>query len=404
MSKTLLIIGAGREQIPAYELAHEMGLTVVGTDMTADAPALAFADHQLIASTRDAEATWAAVKEFSKTHAIDGVITIANDVPYTVALVASNLGLPSISPQSAKYFMNKIEMKKCFLEHGVKTPEYREIPDLDSFKLGLAEMSFPLIIKPSDGRGSRGVLYLDQSIDPNWAYEHALASCDNGVLILEKFIEGPQLSVEGLFVDEKYYAIAFADRNYSNLEQTRPFIVEDGGQIPSHYGDDTLDAINKLIQDGAKALGISWGTVKADIVIGPDGPEIIELAGRLSGNYLATHHIPMAYGVDIVGALINMSIGNSVAPEYVTPKHKKYMGVRYFFPEQGTIKAITGVDAVRSQPYINMLDIFPKVGDIQTAIDNHGARAGTIICEGDNYEMAKARVEQAVNDIKFVVE
>ncbi|MCK5041040.1 MAG: ATP-grasp domain-containing protein [Sphingomonadales bacterium] len=404
MSKTILIIGAGREQIPAYELAHEKGYVVVGTDMTADAPALKHADHQLIASTRDAAETLAAVKKFAKDHPIDGVMTIANDVPYTVALVADELGLAGISPKSAKYFMNKIEMKRCFQNANVVTPDFRPIPDLSSFKAALSEMTFPLIIKPSDGRGSRGVLYLDESIDANWAYEHSLASCDNGMLILEQFISGPQLSVEGLFVDGKYYAIAFADRNYSNLQQTRPFIVEDGGQIPSHYEGEMLDEINNVIEKGAQAMGISWGTVKADIVIGDDGPEIIELAGRLSGNYLATHHIPMAYGVDIVGALMDMSLGLAVNPQALVPKHKKYMGVRYFFPEQGTIKAITGVDEVRAKPYCNMLDIFAKVGDVQTTIDNHGARAGTIICEGDDYETAKARVEQAVNKIKFVVD
>ena len=90
-----------------------------------------------------------------------------------------------------------------------------------------------------------------------------------------------------------------------------------------------------LIQEGAKSLGISWGTLKADIVIGSDGPQIIELAGRLSGNYLATHHIPMAYGINIVKSLISLSIGEHVKSEELIAKHKKFLGVRYFFPSEG---------------------------------------------------------------------
>ncbi len=402
--KTLLIIGAGREQIQAYKLAKEMGLIVVGTDINCNAPAFKYSDYQIIASTRDANSTLDAVISFNNRHRIDGVMTIANDVPYTVALVASNLGLKGIPVESAKYFMNKIEMKKCFKRENIKTPDFISISNKKNFLSKIKDFSFPLIIKPSDGRGSRGVLYLDKHIDIDWAYEHSFASCENNQLILEKFIEGPQLSVEGLFVEGKYFAVAFADRNYSNLNKTKPYIVEDGGQIPSKFEDELLDQIEKLIQDGAESLGISWGSVKADIVIGSDGPEIIELAGRLSGNYLATHHIPMAYGIDIVGSLINMSIDKKVNIEELKPKYKNFLGVRYFFPNKGIIKSITGTKEVRSKKHCRMLDIFVREGDAQKIIDSHVSRAGTVICEGDDYQSAKFRAEQAVSKIKFLVD
>ena len=274
----------------------------------------------------------------------------------------------------------------------------------EDFMSAVKDANFPMILKPSDGRGSRGVLFIDDKINHDWAYEHSSSSCDNKQLILERFIEGPQLSVEGLFVDGKYYAIAFADRNYNNLEHTKPFIVEDGGQIPSQYEGEILDEIEMLIQEGAKSLGISWGTLKADIVIGSDGPQIIELAGRLSGNYLATHHIPMAYGINIVKSLISLSIGEHVKSEELIAKHKKFLGVRYFFPSEGVIKSILGIREVSSKPYCRMLDIFVKAGDEQKTIDSHLGRAGTVICEGDNYQIAKSRVENAVNKIKFLVE
>ena len=89
--KTLLIIGGGIEQVPAYKAAKKRGLTVVGTDRDADAPGLKLADHVIQASTRDVNKTVEKVERSSKTHKIDGVMTIANDVPYTVACVAKML-------------------------------------------------------------------------------------------------------------------------------------------------------------------------------------------------------------------------------------------------------------------------------------------------------------------------
>ena len=404
LGKTLLIIGAGREQIPAYELAHEMGLLVIGTDMNPDAPAFAHADFKLIASTRDANTTLKVVKEFNKTHKIDGVITIANDVPYTVAMVASELGLPGISVESAKYFLNKVEMKKCFFKYDIKTPDFISIPDKESFISATQQETFPMIIKPSDGRGARGVLYLDESIDLDWAYEHSIASCENKQLILEKYVEGPQLSVEGFFIKGKYSAIGYADRNYNNLEKTKPFVVEDGGQIPSRYEGKILKQIEKLIQDGAESLGISWGTLKADIVMSSEGPQIIELAGRLSGNYFATHHIPMAYGVDLVGSLIKTSMGQDIQKEDLMPNRNKFFGVRYFFPNEGVVKSITGIENVCAQPYCRFFDMFINEGDVQKVIDSHVQRAGVVICDGDDYETAKSRTEESIRKIKFFID
>ncbi|WP_339672297.1 ATP-grasp domain-containing protein [Dasania marina] len=403
--ETLLIIGAGREQVPAYTLAKQKGYTVVGTDIDPNAPGLKVADHALICSARNVEQTLAVVSEFDKTHKINGVMTIANDVPYTVARVAEALGLPCAASTGVQRLTNKLHMKTDFQQAGVATPDFWPIETLAQLELQVQQLfPAPLILKPSDGRGSRGVLYLEQGCDLAWAFAHAMQSCANGYLILERFVAGPQLSVEGMFVGDSYKAVAYADRNYENMQATKPYIVEDGGIIPSRFEGELLEQIRDLIERGALALGLQWGTVKADIVLSEQGPEIIELAGRLSGNYLATHHIPMAYGIDLVGVLIDLCMGKTIARERLTEQHKKYLGVRYFFPLAGKITAIKHVDTVLQLPYVNMLDIYAQVGDMQATIDNHGARAGTIICEADNYQQAKQRVEDAVQAITFEVD
>lgn len=403
MNKRLLIIGAGREQIPAYQIAKKMDLSVVGTDRNSEAPAFEYADEKLICSTRDAELTLETVLEYSKKKSIDGVMTIANDVPYTVSLVAQKLGLPGIPLKSAEFAKNKILMKTQFQKYDVPTSRFDVIDSEDKLFKKISNKKFPLILKPSDGRGSRGVLYLENTTDLKWAYKYASYYSENKKLILEEYAHGDQLSVEGIFVEEKYHPISFSDRNYNNLMSTKPYIVEDGGVIPTKYDEDICRKCSRVVENAARSLGIKFGSVKADIVLSDDNPMIIELAARLSGNYLATHHIPMAYGVDIVSAVINLSLGNEINKNDLIPKIKKYIGVRYFFPKPGIIKTIEGMEEVKSLEYVKMLEFFRNIGEVQSVIAGHVDRAGTIICEGGSYEEVLFRVEDARNRIKFII-
>jgi len=401
MCKRLLIIGAGIEQVEAYKIAKSMNLLVVGTDMNPKAPAFKFADDHLIASTRDVSETLEAVIKYNLQKPINGVITVANDVPFTVASVASKLELPGISIDSAKIASNKLLMKERFTKKHIPTPRFFPLKvKSDLFKY-IKKIGYPAILKPSDGRGSRGVLFLDKAIDLSWAWDNSIKHSESGILMLEEFAKGPQLSVEGIFNKKRYIPIAFADRNYDNLNKTKPHIIEDGGIIPSRFKTKVLDRISKLIEQASFSLDISWGTVKADIVLTKDGLQILELAARLSGNYLATHHIPMAYGVDIISALIKLSLDEEIKNSDLVAKHKKYLGVRYFFPPPGKIKEIKGADKVKDLSYVRMLELYKKPNDYQEDITHHATRAGTVICEGSNYSLAKKRVDKIVNRIKF---
>ena len=153
LAKTLLIIGAGAEQVPAYEIAKKRNLTIVGSDIDKDAPGLKLADFSLIASTRNPTDTLHQVKEFSKIHEIDGVMTIANDVPLTVATVADYLGLKSIGIQAAKNASDKYLMKKCFQENNVACPKFKKINSLEELIefMKNADSNKQYVLKPIDG-------------------------------------------------------------------------------------------------------------------------------------------------------------------------------------------------------------------------------------------------------------
>jgi len=175
--RILLIIGAGIEQGRAYELGQEMGFRVVGTDIDPDAPAFAMADDTILASTRDPEETLQAVVEYFLDRPQDelvGVMTLANDVPMTVAIVANHFGLPSISIEAARIASDKLLMKEVFNRHGVTTPAFRHVECPGDIIKAAEEWDWPVVLKPVDGRGARGVLLLDEKIDLEWAWKESM--------------------------------------------------------------------------------------------------------------------------------------------------------------------------------------------------------------------------------------
>ncbi|NTV02687.1 MAG: ATP-grasp domain-containing protein [Chlorobiaceae bacterium] len=400
-----MIIGGGAEQVPAYKLAKQRGLFVVGTDLNPDAPALRFADHAILASTRDAEQTARCAVEFHSSHTIAGVMTIANDVPYTVARVADALGLPGIGLEAARNVVDKLLMKQCFGRHGVSCPWFTGIGTADELRTLLrAESGTRFVLKPVDGRGARGVLLIDSSIDVDWAFEESKRWGDSGRLILEKFVPGMQLSTESFILDGKCYTPAIAERNYDRLEQFAPNIIEDGGTIPAPLDEALRSSIDDTILRGAAALGIHEGIVKGDLVIAEDGqPMIIELAARLSGGWFATHQIPFASGVDLVSAVMSHALGEPLDECALQPSWSAATAIRYWYPPEGRIVSIRGEEELKKVPGLISYGFFRKTGDMQPKVLMHPDRFGFAIVGADTRQEALFRMEMALNSVQVEV-
>ncbi len=403
----LLIIGAGIEQGRAYELGRAMGFKVVGTDINPEAPAFELADDTILASTRDPQETKQAVIEYLRKQSEDslaGVITLANDVPVTVATVAEHFGLPTIGIDAARIAADKLLMKEVFTRHKVATPAFRQVTCIEDIIAAAKDWDWPIVLKPVDGRGARGVLLLDETIDLEWAWRESFGFSTVGRLMVEDFMEGPQISSESMMVDGRCHTPAFADRNYQRLDQFRPYIIEDGGTQPAQLTAYQRWSINDLVEKAALAMGISNGIVKGDIVVGADGPCVIEIAARLSGGYFATDQIPLATGVDLVQLAIMLAVGEKVTPEMLKPTTDFGVAIRYFFPREGKILTIRGMEKLAEQNGVRKSLIYRQIGETQPLVKAHPDRAGFVIAIGAGREEAQARVEKAIDSVDFDVE
>ena len=402
MTRTLLIVSGGAEALPGIRLAKRMGLHVVVSDGSPKAPGLAEADDRLIASTYDVAATVDAAREYSRVvRPLDGVVCVAADVPVTVASVAEALHLPGIPVESARLAADKIAMKNRFVERGIAVPWFVEIGGASELRAAVADRGLPLVIKPVDSRGARGVLLLVAGVDLDWAFGHAREWSPTGRVMVEEYLPGPQISTESLLLDGVGHTPGFCDRNYEYLDRFSPWIIENGGHQPSVLSDEDQEAVADLAVRAGLALGIRTGIVKGDMVLTPNGPKVIEVAARLSGGWFSTDQIPLATGVDLVGAAIRVSLGDAVAPEDLAPAYHHGVAIRYFFPHPGRVIAITGADRYRDASWVHRMGFAVGLGDVVEAPTNHTRRAGFVITSGATRDEAVARAVEVVNAVQI---
>jgi len=396
------MVSGGAEAVPGIRLAKRMGLHVVVSDGSAEAPGLAEADDGIIASTYDVDATIEAARKYSRSvRPLDGVMSVAADVPVTVASVAEALGLPGIPVESAHLAADKMAMKERFVERGIAVPWFSAIDSASELRAIIAERGLALVIKPVDSRGARGVLRLVAGVDLDWAYAHAREWSPTGRVMVEEYLPGPQVSTESLLLDGVGHTPGFCDRNYEFLDRFSPWIIENGGQQPSVLSAEDQQAVSGLVVRAGSALGISTGIVKGDMVLTPDGPKVIEVAARLSGGWFSTDQIPLATGVDLIGAAIRVALGDPVAPEDLVPAYNRGAAIRYFFPEPGRVTAIIGADLFQSVPWVHRLGFAVGVGDIVEAPTNHTRRAAFVITSGETRDEAVARALEVLNTVSI---
>lgn len=404
-NETIMVIGAAQEHCLGIKTAHDLGLTVFVTDGSPNSPGFSEADDSSVASTYDPETTLKVARDYlAHGGRIDGVMVLASDVPYTVAYVAEGLGLPNIGIESALNASEKVRMKDRFQEKAVPMPLFREVAD-ENHLIEMAEgFGFPVVVKPVDSRGGRGVQLINNKAQLVAAHVIARTYSPTGRVMVEQHLSGPQLSTEGFMLDGKAYIPAIFDRNYEYLEQFAPFIVENGGEMPSIYSQEYWDEIHAVMRQAALALGVETGVIKGDLVIHDGQVKVIEIAARLSGGFFGTVATPASCGVDLIKANINLCLGNKVDPEVLEHKFKKAAAIRFAFPEPGRVKRITGLDQVLHDPACKYAHVFVKEGDVIESITNHPGRPAVVVADGSCLKEAVYSAKRLIGMLHWEVD
>ncbi len=403
MSKrTLLILSGGTEAVEGIRIAREMGLNVVVCDLNPNAPGRRLADWFICADIYNPIDVASKVLHFARRHRIDGVITIASDAVRSVAEVVELLALPGMSRYTAFVTTEKFVMKKVLARKGVPLPNFASVESVEELREKIGEFR-RAVIKPVDSRGARGVIRVTPQDDLEDAFFRAVSHSPSGRLIMEEWLDGPQLSAEAVVVRGRLYPCGVADRNYSRLDETYPYVIEDGGETPSRFSPQMDGRIKDTLQAAAEAIGLEDGVIKADMVLQGDRPFIIEVASRLSGGFFSTITIPLVYGINIIGLAIQLALGMDVLPpERLRPR--SFQANRFIFTGPGTVTRVVAPSEREIPDYVKYFHIGVKEGDNLEEITDHTKRRGSVLVCAATREEAIERAEHLIGSIHIDVD
>ncbi|WP_270596114.1 ATP-grasp domain-containing protein [Anaerococcus vaginalis] len=395
--KKIMILGASILQVPAIEKAIDMGLEVIAVDIDSNALGFKIPDvKKEIISTIDIESVMSAAKK----HNIDAIMTLASDMPImTVAKVSKKLGLVGVDLDTAIKATNKSKMRESLKSFGVPVPLFYKVDSLDKCIKAvnkIKDKGYKCILKPADNSGSRGIVLLPDFNEKtiNIAYNYSKNNSRNKIVMVEEFMEGPEVSVETISVDGKCNIIQITDK----ITTGAPYFVEMGHSQPSQLPDSIKDKIKEITIAANKAIGIISGPSHTEIKITQNGPKIVEIGARLGGDNITTHLTPLSTGVDMVESCIKIALGEK--PD-IRIKYDKASAIRYFDQSHGRIKSIRGVEEASKLPGIIQISIIHGKDQIINGIKSSSDRVGFVIGQADDCKGAISTVIKALSLIKI---
>ena len=317
------IIGASYLQLPLIRKAKAMGLETHVFAWAAGDVGEGEADHFYPISIVERER----ILEECRRIGIDGICSIASDLAMlTVNYVAQQMGLTSNSMAATEVSTNKSLMRQRFAQMGDPSPQsVRVTPET---KLEAIDLAYPLIVKPVDRSGSRGVTKITRPDQLAGAVERAMAQGFEKAAVVEEFAEGIEYSVESLSWQGAHTVLAVT-RKYTT---GAPGFIETGHIEPAGLDAGTLKRVEAVTRHALTSLGLTCGASHTEIKIDRDGAiRLIEIGGRMGGDCIGSALVELSTGIDFVRAVIETALGR--APENIEPLFHRAAAVRFILTQ-----------------------------------------------------------------------
>ena len=312
--RKLLLLGGSAQQIVAIETAKRLGYETVLCDYLPHNPGQHHADHFYLVSTTDKEA----VLQVARDEGVAGVLAYASDpAAPTAAYVAKKLGLPGSPYESVEILCNKDRFRAFLAANGFCTPRARGYGSIDEAARDLNDgvFRFPVMVKPVDSSGSKGISRIDAGEDPAGKLNTAMSFSRGKRIVVEEYVEkyGYQIAGDGLSVNGKLVFRCFANDHF-NPACVNPY-VPISASFPYNMPRAVQEKIHAEIQRLLTLLHMGSTTYNFDMRIDADGNVyLMEVAPRNGGNYIPDV-IRCATGVNLVEYAVRCAMGEPISME-----------------------------------------------------------------------------------------
>ena len=392
------MLGGSTSQVCAIKKAKEMGHYVIICDYLPDNPGQYVADEFYQISTTDKEAVYNLAKNLN----LDGVVCYASDpAAPTAAYVCEKLGLPTNPYESVMILSNKDTFRDYLKNHGFNVPESKGYDNFDDYIHDKDNFNYPVMVKPVDSSGSKGINKVCNSDDLEYAYNDAMRYSRCKRIIVEDFIEkkGYQISGDGFSVDGILKFRCFGNEYYSNNEIKE--YVPLGEFWPSLLDDKTQDRVHNELQRLITCLGMKTGAYNIEVIIDKnDDIYILELGAR-NGGSLIPQIIQYATGVDMVEYTIKAALGEDCSDLTIVEPKGYWCNYMVHSLNDGIYGGVQIEETIKNNLVEFKTDY--KFGDKVYAFENSGHAIGTMVFKFDSFERIISSIRSFNRCVKVLV-
>ena len=421
MPLRLMILGGGSSQLNAFRRAREMGMWTILADHNPEAPARTWADAFAPASTFDTEAVVAAARD----HGVDALLALGTDQPVlTAARVSHRLGLPfPLSPEQALLLTNKAPMKQRFAAAGIPSVPWALIDENEDRwdEQGLGALDWPVVVKPVDSQGQRGIALAHDRQELRRRRRTALSFSRDRRVLVEEYYPSREVTVSGWAHDpEKVEIWSITDRVTVSPRQSLGVCL--AHRYPSaHAGGSATERSQRIVDltgDVVRAFQLAGGPIYFQMLVGDRGVLVNEVAFRLGGAY-EDISLPLVTGVDVLArqlAAIQRAVatrrGNASAKgspgsaggdrtARAVPTSNAFV-VPLMFARRGTVAELRGDEELRCRPEIAECRFLLPVGTNIRRMSNSTQRIAFAVIHGADSAEVNRGVDQVFDTLKVL--
>lgn len=396
----IMILAGGHDQAAFIEELREKvkDVFIIVVDMNPNVLAAKVADKFLTISTMDIEA----VRKAAVEEKVDYIMTACGDQPIlTMGILSEELGLPCyLTKQQVLNLTNKKNMKRMMVENGIPTAKHKSFTSKD--EIDDSGLDYPLIVKPADSNGSKGVrkIYSKQELLDNVGDAFKFSLTDT--IILEEFNEGEEISCDFYILDGKAYEIQKVQSNKFKANENVTAIIYQSIVPAPFLTENARQQLNEIAQKIVKPFELENTPLHLQAIVDGDKVRVLEFSARIGGGakYLT---IQNSTGFNMLRACMLSMLGEK--PDIPVIEHRKKCYSRcHFYTIGGRFENIEGIDELMKDSIIDEFIPTKPFGVPCSSASSSGDRIGSIWITADNYAELKDKILRAVNTIKVLNE
>jgi biotin carboxylase len=335
--------------------------------------------------------------EIAQLRKVDVVMSDQTDrVIPTVAFLNAYLGLRGIRPETALVFTNKLEMRRTIERNGgnrVGMPEYAEVTTLPETKQFASKWGFPLVLKPKISQSSIGVFKVENESELMGSFKGAMRRSADGKILVEQFIKGTEVTVEGISLGGKNRTLAVSEKEHYNFN---PCIARRLA-YPAYLPKAIFERIASNAETVVDLLGLQDGLTHAEYRILDGVPYLVEVAARGGGNRISSFIVPHVSGVDVYDLLIKKLLGLTAD---IPQRLSRAANLEFLDFPPGKVRTIEGLAQVTEEHAADEIRLSFRPGDRIGQPNDDKTRLGYFISLGHTRDEVERKAQRVRNLVK----